>query len=1197
LNLLILATAWGPKHGGINSFNLDFAVALAKVLGNKHKLFCVVLDASPEESRRASEEGVNLVNLDEDPSSNRYDESWAYKIQDELKKKHKIEKIDHWIGHDAVTGKAAVKGSKLTGGKSSLIMHMNYGAYQGFKGENGQAAKEKEDEQRDLFAKADYLFANGPLLASALKDLVGRPAVELVPGFADILSRPPTGHFLALTFGRMDSESRRIKQGALAVAAFGSAVKEIRDRTDASGPLNDDVRMAVAGITEPGGQDEVDFKKLLEERAGRAIEIHVTKFEEDRERHFSQIGRASFAMMLSWHEGFGLTGWEAIAAEVPLIVGKNTGLFKLLENTLTRSIASAWVEVIDVKGKSSADDESNSFTEQDEQDVRDSIKRIAANLDDKQAAAKELKRSLVKKLGCTWEDTARTFLKSIGHEVRGPLQPSASANEASESTAANQPTSTNSKTDEPSVIAIPTDSWPTQLKDQIPDCLLLRPENRVVRFHSFRTDLRDEIVDWVTTMPEKPIRLRLDAGEGGAGKTRLMIEVCIECAETHGWTTGFLQSGQDIARELPKLLSKNKPTLIVIDYAETRASEIAKIVKSALAVSSTERLRLLLLSRDGRDWWNRLAENSTDNQAAAAIMRDASTKQGPYYLQQRELNTDQRSIAFQEALNDFAARKQEAVPEIATPDLSAPHFGQPIYVHMAALQRLRGENVLGQNDLLETTLGHEKAYWRKSLEAAGMSEDRQMLQLELTLAAITLIGGCPTLKDARELLERTPLICDATGDEKRKTLDVLASFYSSNLQLSSLQPDILGEVLVDQVLDRDSSLLDTVFDKEAKPEHAEAAMTVLARMARRNSKTGRWLEAVLENYLPNRIPEAIAVAQETGGPIADLMGKAVEKAEGAHKKKLLQKYREALPQKSENLSEFSVTLHGARLENLKLLKGKRTPKQNRLVVDVCSDLAQSLRENGMLREAVGPARIALKIAQQVFTKNTPIDRNNLAMSLGNLANHLNDVGEFREALEKARQSEEIRRELARTQPDAYNADWAMSLGNLADSTLQQSDYRVEEVLRLTERAYSIFSDLSQIAPKAYLKWEAFVMRSFAEAELARGDLSTALEYSRLSSQKWSEVHLICPGLEMTKTILSTHTLIRCELANKSLEHADIALVRWISENANYVQNGGAPAKTALQKMASSVLSDMGQTSFEKFPENVRKFGELETLRS
>jgi len=39
-NFMLLATAWGPKHGGINAFNADFAIALAEVVGPDGKVFC-----------------------------------------------------------------------------------------------------------------------------------------------------------------------------------------------------------------------------------------------------------------------------------------------------------------------------------------------------------------------------------------------------------------------------------------------------------------------------------------------------------------------------------------------------------------------------------------------------------------------------------------------------------------------------------------------------------------------------------------------------------------------------------------------------------------------------------------------------------------------------------------------------------------------------------------------------------------------------------------------------------------------------------------------------------------------------------------------------------------------------------------------------------------------------------------------------
>jgi hypothetical protein len=48
-NILLLATAWGPKHGGINAFNMDFAAALAEYLKPSGRVFCAVLSASRED--------------------------------------------------------------------------------------------------------------------------------------------------------------------------------------------------------------------------------------------------------------------------------------------------------------------------------------------------------------------------------------------------------------------------------------------------------------------------------------------------------------------------------------------------------------------------------------------------------------------------------------------------------------------------------------------------------------------------------------------------------------------------------------------------------------------------------------------------------------------------------------------------------------------------------------------------------------------------------------------------------------------------------------------------------------------------------------------------------------------------------------------------------------------------------------------
>ncbi|HEY5869684.1 MAG TPA: hypothetical protein VI542_29660, partial [Candidatus Tectomicrobia bacterium] len=76
-NFLLLATAWGPKHGGINAFNMDFAQGLATYLQGVGRVFCAVLDASHADLTDAAARGVTLLSIARSPESASYDKSWA----------------------------------------------------------------------------------------------------------------------------------------------------------------------------------------------------------------------------------------------------------------------------------------------------------------------------------------------------------------------------------------------------------------------------------------------------------------------------------------------------------------------------------------------------------------------------------------------------------------------------------------------------------------------------------------------------------------------------------------------------------------------------------------------------------------------------------------------------------------------------------------------------------------------------------------------------------------------------------------------------------------------------------------------------------------------------------------------------------------------------------------------------------------
>ena len=333
--LVLLATAWGPQFGGINSFNYDLARSLAVLLAGRVRITCVVPAAQPDEVEEAARSIVELLPLAVGPTSGSLGPETAREVAARLAATEAIP-ISAWVGHDLVTGPVALRMVELMGGQSVLIHHMSYIDYDSFKHGEGRVANDRRNDQRALFSRADHAFGVGPLLRDRLADLLGRSSADtsmLVPGLADIESLPSPITFTAISFGRFDPSNDRIKQGRLAVAGFAAAVRATREQVGSPRMLRD-ARMTVLGIGVPGGEEERDLNVLAEEKADRVVRINALPYDDRRSAIFEHVRTSSVALMLSWHEGFGLTGWEAIAAEVPLIVSLDSGLYRLVDELL-----------------------------------------------------------------------------------------------------------------------------------------------------------------------------------------------------------------------------------------------------------------------------------------------------------------------------------------------------------------------------------------------------------------------------------------------------------------------------------------------------------------------------------------------------------------------------------------------------------------------------------------------------------------------------------------------------------------------------------------------------------------------------------------------------------------------------------------------------------------------------------------------
>ena len=171
--LYLIANAWGPRYGGINAFNTDFAKALGLALGRVAKVACIVLDADAPDIADAAGCQVALIPIGPSPDHDRFDPSRAHDCVAALQARELPVESAIWIGHDIVTGDVAVRlGELAPGSQVVLIHHMSYIDYQGYKHGVGQTAKQKHDRQRALFTRADRVYGVGPLLRDRLADML-----------------------------------------------------------------------------------------------------------------------------------------------------------------------------------------------------------------------------------------------------------------------------------------------------------------------------------------------------------------------------------------------------------------------------------------------------------------------------------------------------------------------------------------------------------------------------------------------------------------------------------------------------------------------------------------------------------------------------------------------------------------------------------------------------------------------------------------------------------------------------------------------------------------------------------------------------------------------------------------------------------------------------------------------------------------
>jgi hypothetical protein len=351
------------------------------------------------------------------------------------------------------------------------------------------------------------------------------------------------------------------------------------------------------------------------------------------------------------------------------------------------------------------------------------------------------------------------------------------------------------------------DSGVERLRDGLQVSNLLSAGSQAVQFRG-RDKLLGELGSWWSS--NEAAALQIVHGDGGAGKTRLMVEWIAQLRRQRE-IAGFVRDHAGPG-DAATLLGGVGRRLLVIDYAETRLALVEALLGRMVEANAGRPVRLLLLTRNLGEWWEREAQ----------VSRRFFLEHQPVARELPALvpGIVERGALFDEALHGFARIRGVTRPAVTVPDLSAPEFSQPLYVLMAASAALDGKVVTDAAGLLKETVAHERRYWNRGIKDLGLTRAAAQFMeraVERAVTMVTLLGAVQTRDDAHALLRRDPLLTNEPAVTIETLLEFLRVLYPGGESKGSawvrgLAPDLLGEQLVEETLTADDSVLNVVLD-------------------------------------------------------------------------------------------------------------------------------------------------------------------------------------------------------------------------------------------------------------------------------------------------------------------------------------------------------------------------------------------------
>ena len=544
----------------------------------------------------------------------------------------------------------------------------------------------------------------------------------------------------------------------------------------------------------------------------------------------------------------------------------------------------------------------------------------------------------------------------------------------------------------------------------------------------------------------KRVDILVLTGEGGSGKTRLMIEWCRRQRD-QGWQAGFL--ADKTTDELSALLlAPGPPRLLVVDYAESRVAEVEQVlnqIHGRMQTGDCPLVRVVLLARQEGPWWQALREDSPTE------VRDLMRRLGTCIHEVQTLPDSPETRAAQYLLARESFRPRYPQAAMSRPvDLRDTRFRNVLLMHMKALLDLTDHDLATAEDVLHTFLLHEADYWRKAMEQQRppLSYDALRPPLRRCLALLTLAGGTDANAEQRlKAIIRIALANEEDSTVRGAVYHLIGRLYGvtkgpkQGILHRPLEPDLLGEQLVwEEYSVKGEDLASHVL--QLRPDEQAAAFWLLARLCSRQIPAIPLLETVLKTFVANFdystvLPEtrlAILGALDTLTNPTPHFARALALA-------LTEDNIDRLAQSPAATSTHHA--HSTYLNELARLK---------------NNLGNRLSDLGQIEDALAANSEAVDIRRSLVALEPEVYQSELAMSLNNLGNRLSESGQRKDALAVTAEAVTLYRSLVVTWPDNFRSELAASLNNMVPKLIDLG--RIDDALAAISEAVELYRSLA-----------------------------------------------------------------------------------------------------------------------------------------